>query len=292
MTFNHTLLLSVIGFIVGFIFQTVVTYFKNKSQTQIPAIPVLWNLDNLLSGFISYVFAILILNSYIIQTDINALNHKAEIRNNPYENAKNYIFTQSDDDKDFYNLKMGAVDDVLSNIASGDIIITREEIFQFWEKGFQKTLKGEDVLATNLVTKKDWDYFGPNGDGNRVQNEAIKKGVTIKRVMLMGKNIDNNKDLLELGKYQIANNVQVKKIDMSRFDEPRIQNDLNEIGNTKDFVVFGNKYLLVTFVDEDFKIKRAIFSTNSKKVKSAIAIYNWIWNNSMRFDEKYDPNHQ
>ncbi len=93
-------------------------------------------------------------------------------RETPYDRAAQFVEALPEQEKrDLFATGLRAIDHRLDLIRTGLLLVDRDEVFNTWETLFSSAK--HEVLATNLVAEGDWEFFGPGGDGRRIQRAGL-----------------------------------------------------------------------------------------------------------------------
>lgn len=196
----------------------------------------------------------------------------------PYKEASDWIAKQDGATHDLFQGKLEELRTRLLIIANGEILVPRDEVFNVWIRGFELMKSGDAVYATNIVSEGDWKFFGPEGGGRKTQENAIKKGVTVRRIMLSDPNdVVHRQGLLRLASLHTEVGVQIRELDINWLETPAYQGWLQQLG-TSDIVLFGDNFLLLTYTHPKTKsILRSEVTTNKEKIIAAKSFYQRIW---------------
>lgn len=194
------------------------------------------------------------------------------------DSAEQWIHRQDEPVRSLFGRVLMNLDTQLSLMSNGEMLVPRDNVFNIWHHGFELMQHGDRVYATNVVSKEDWAFFGPDGGGRRIQELAIDRGVAIRRVMLIDtNNPDHRAGLHELALLHQSVGVEVRELSKDWLETPSFQGWLQQLG-TSDIVLFGDSFLLLTSVDpESNNIQRSHVSTDPNKLTAARLFYNRLW---------------
>ena len=177
----------------------------------------------------------------------------------------------------------------LLDAAKGNIWLAGEDqVVDAWERMFLGSETA--ILATNYITEDFWlDDPSFEGVQRRVHDDAISRGVVIKRIFVFDNPLGNDRaeKLMGLMHEQLKFGVQVKIVEKEVFESSGVfLQQKSELGGVIDFVVFDVSVALINTHDPDTrKISSGILSNQRRRVDAAQAVFSDLWKRAVKPDE-------
>jgi hypothetical protein len=160
--------------------------------------------------------------------------------------------------------QLDSLDEQLESISNGHVLVDRNDVFEMWTK--LVTGSEREIVATNLVTEKDWQYFAGGDQGSRTQALAVEDGVRIRRVMVYDERAAGAqaglRGLACRQKTIIKSNYEVREISLGEIstNTPAYLR-LYQVLGTYDVVMFDDTAALLTTVGtNDHEIQGSILT--------------------------------
>ncbi|MCX7759353.1 MAG: hypothetical protein N2169_07105 [bacterium] len=281
---DNPLLSSVVGIAIGAITGLAVSelFTRDKMEQTKTAIVFRKVVIAIVGATIGHIAVLSVQLQFLLNDVKYTMSHPT-----PYDEAEDWISKQYGATRELFQEKLEELRTRLLIITKGEILVSRDEVFNVWIRGFELMKPGDIVYATNIVSEGDWKYFGPEGGGRKTQEDAIKRGVTIQRIMLYDPNdLSHRNGLIRLASLHAEVGVQVKELDINWLETPTYQGWLQLLG-TSDIVLFGDSFLLLTYIHPKTKsILRSEVTTNKEKINAAKAFYQRIWKDAKTIEIK------
>lgn len=202
-------------------------------------------------------------------------------KTSPFEQASRSIARQTAWPRQLYEESLRDLSYRLTLIGAGEMLVPREEVFNVWRRAYELAPRGVTISATNLVSEADWGFFGPEGGGRQIQQDAIRRGVVVRRIMLLDPEDPQHREgLLRLANFNVEVGVQVRQLSVDWLETPAFQGWLRQLGS-QDLVLFGDDLLLITYVHPKTKsIVRSELTTKPEKIVIARAFLERMWSDA------------
>jgi len=222
-----------------------------------------------LAGLVSALLGHLAATSVMSMQALNSV-HGALERRTPYDDAAKFVDTLPNrETRALFTAGLQVLDHRLDLIQSGQLLIDRDDVFNTWENLFSGTQ--QEVLATNLVSEGDWEFFGPGGEGRRIQESATGRGVNVVRIMLYDPSLEGHRDgLRRVGCLHQDVGVKVRELPIDVLENPTYTGWLEKL-RTPDMVLYDNEYLLLTHTYQKDRTIRWSLLTIDARLRSAAA---------------------
>lgn len=232
---------SLVGLVVGFAIGFLAEQLLAADRPDIS--PTRAFRRRLMAGVIGAIVGHIGMQSLIIQ-DIIVEVHRQILaeRLSDYEKARKWYSQQDKKTKYIFDEIFARVDPWLKGMSTGDTRLGTAMAVDIWSRGFGIAGSGDEILATNTLSQKDWNKFSLD---IKIQAAAAIRGVKVKRVMIYDPvNLKNQDDLRKLAKPQLQAGVEVKEISIQSLLGPEYDRLVRLLGGL-DFVLFGSFGLLI-----------------------------------------------
>jgi len=176
----------------------------------------------------------------------------------------------------------------LDDISLKKLYVPRERIWKVWGSLISNAQK--EILATNL---EDWKHASQDKTGLILQQNAIKNGVSIKRILIYNEEGEEQiNGLYNFANMQISAGVQVKFILRKELETNfSVQDDLRDLQEILDIVITDKQSILLSEVEPTTNTMRWSYLIYEKeKIESGIRFWERAWNNALSltdFKQKY-----
>ncbi len=188
--------------------------------------------------------------------------------------------------KEIFNIGWRDINENLINIGEKNkIYIGRKHISDIWKILLENATPGSDILATNCVVPADWKFDKTKNLGILTQEETIKRGITIKRILIVDSEnsyqSNGQQEIFETLKKSLDTNYYKSSIKTLQEIQKGTFNNKFEIDKYLDVgIVKVSKRMEILFISDlapDYTINGAWITTDSSEIKKVKKFYNEFW---------------
>lgn len=279
---NPQMIWALIGLLLGTVAGFGVGEMLTATSGEKPRHPAWRRLGSaLLGAVVGHMTVQTVQNALLLQRVDTIISHVS-----PFEEAEVSIRRHRAWPRQIFEESLSDLSNRLTLIASGEMLVPRDEVFNVWRRAYELTPRGSTLSATNLVSESDWRFFGPEGGGRRVQQDAIMRGVTVRRIMLVDPSDPAHRaGLYNLARYNVEVGVNVRQLPLDWLETPAFQSAMQQLGS-QDLVLFGDDLLLITYVHPKTKsILRSELTTKEEKISIARTFLERMWSDARPIPE-------
>jgi hypothetical protein len=283
---------AVISLLIGVIFSVIDNTAKNEhtSFSKIFRIAEKSLVYGILGLALTTTISVIATMSKVDDT-LTLLDKSLKESNKYYKARESIIQIESQTIQKLFNDGLVRITKQLDDISLRKLYVPREGIWNVWESLISTATK--EVLATNLVSQKDWKHVSQDGTGLERQKEAINKGISIKRVFIYDEEREDHiTGLYNLAKIQINAGVQVKFILRKDIEtNSSVQDDLRDLQRILDVVITDKQSILLTEIEPvTYTMRWSYLIYEKEKIESGVHFWGRAWNNALSltdFEQKY-----